>query len=80
VERFGRHADQRHDLQELLFARVTELLDVVAACNRRTRLIEKGVLAAHLSAHETLWPARNRATDVLEMLSSNPDWDTDYSD
>jgi hypothetical protein len=39
VERFGRHADEGHDLQELLLPRVTQLLDIVAACNRRTRLV-----------------------------------------
>jgi hypothetical protein len=33
VERFGRHADEGHDLQELLLPRVAQLLDVVAACN-----------------------------------------------
>jgi hypothetical protein len=63
VERFGRHADQRHDLQEFLFAGVTELLHVVAACNRRTRVTEKGS-CLHMK--------------LREILCSNTDWDTDY--
>jgi hypothetical protein len=39
VEWLRRHADKRHDLQELLLAGVTQLLDVVTACNRRPWLI-----------------------------------------
>jgi hypothetical protein len=36
MQRFGRHTDERHDLQELLLPGVTELLDVVTACNTWT--------------------------------------------
>lgn len=34
VEGLGGHADQRHDLEELLLAGVAELLDVVPAWKR----------------------------------------------
>jgi len=58
VEWFGRHADQRHDLQELFLASVTELLNVVTACKRRTCTVEMNVRTQWLEWRSAPSPTR----------------------